>query len=175
MRFELLIDGKVHKVDLAMGKVVTVEVDGRLFQAEVGKNSQGLTVTVDGDESVVRLGSRRVSIDGSEHKVEVRRLRRGMPSWYSEGSGVAASAADGKVVHKPAGGEGAIHPPMPGRVISIKVKEGDTVRAGDPVLVLEAMKMQNEIASHMDGVVKEIRVAEGDLVETGNILMVLGS
>ena len=72
------------------------------------------------------------------------------------------------------GGEGMIHPPMPGRVISIKVKEGDSVKMGSPLLVLEAMKMQNEIVSNIDGVVREIRVSEGDLVESSEVLIVIG-
>ena len=73
------------------------------------------------------------------------------------------------------GGEGIIHPPMPGRVISIKVKEGDSVKIGSPLLVLEAMKMQNEVISNLDGVVREIRVSEGDLVESGDVLVVIGN
>jgi len=64
---------------------------------------------------------------------------------------------------------------MPGRVISIKVKEGDSVKIGSPLLVLEAMKMQNEVISNLDGVVREIRVSEGDLVESGDVLVVIGN
>ena len=64
---------------------------------------------------------------------------------------------------------------MPGRVVSIKVKEGDSVKTGSPILVLEAMKMQNEVISNIDGVVREIRVSEGDLVESGDVLVVIGN
>ena len=64
--------------------------------------------------------------------------------------------------------------PLPGRVISLKVKEGDTVNAGDEVAVLEAMKMENSITSDYSGTVLQIAVAEGDNVATDAVLMVIG-
>ena len=56
-----------------------------------------------------------------------------------------------------------------------EVKEGDSVKIGSSILVLEAMKMQNEIVSNTDGVVREIRVSEGDLVESKDVLVVIGN
>ncbi len=115
-----------------------------------------------------------ILINGHKHTIEVRNLRRGKPSWYSS----TAETEDlevGKLPHKMSGGEGMVLPPMPGRVVSIKVKEGDTVKIGSPILVLEAMKMQNEIISNIDGVVHEIRVSEGDSVESGDVLVVIGN
>ena len=64
--------------------------------------------------------------------------------------------------------------PLPGRVISLKVKEGDTVKAGDEVVVLEAMKMENSITSDYDGTVQQVAVAEGDNVATDAVLMIIG-
>ncbi len=97
-----------------------------------------------------------------------------MPSW-SYATEEAGDLEVGKPAHKISGGEGVIHPPMPGRVVSVKVKEGDAVKMGSPILVLEAMKMQNEIVSNMDGVVREIRIKEGDLVESQDVLVVIGN
>ena len=64
--------------------------------------------------------------------------------------------------------------PLPGRIISLKVKVGDAVKAGDEVVVLEAMKMENSITSDYDGTVQQILVAEGDNVATDAVLMIVG-
>ena len=64
--------------------------------------------------------------------------------------------------------------PLPGRVISLKVKVGDTVKAGDEVAVLEAMKMENSITSDYDGTVQQVAVAEGDNVATDAVLLIVG-
>ena len=64
--------------------------------------------------------------------------------------------------------------PLPGKVISLKVKEGDTVNAGDEVVILEAMKMENSITSDFSGTVQQISVAEGDNVATDAVLMIIG-
>jgi biotin carboxyl carrier protein len=63
--------------------------------------------------------------------------------------------------------------PMPGVVVDIPVNVGDEIEAGKPVIVVEAMKMQNELASEADGIVAEIRVAPGDTVVGGDVLVVL--
>ena len=64
--------------------------------------------------------------------------------------------------------------PLPGRVISLKVKEGDTVNAGDEVAVLEAMKMENSITTDYAGTVLQVAVAEGDNVASDAVLFVIG-
>lgn len=63
---------------------------------------------------------------------------------------------------------------MPGKVLKVSVSVGAAVRNGDLVLVLEAMKMENEIFSPADGVVREIRSREGDAVNSGDVMMVIG-
>ena len=64
--------------------------------------------------------------------------------------------------------------PLPGRVIALKVKEGDTVKAGQEVALLEAMKMENSITSDYEGTVQQVLVAEGDNVATDAVLMIVG-
>ena len=169
MKFNLLIDGKTYNVELSMGEVTTIEVEGKTYQAETKKTTKGLAVIVDKKEYLVRFEGAHVSINGNKHSIEVRNLRRGKPSWYDN----AEESEDikvGKPTHKMSGGEGFIHPPMPGRVVTLKVKVGDSVKIGSPILVLEAMKMQNEIVSNTEGIIREIRVAEGDLVESKDLM-----
>lgn len=73
----------------------------------------------------------------------------------------------------PAGAE-TVTAPMPGKIMSIKVQVGQQVKAGDLILTLEAMKMENEIFCGADGTVKEIRVSEGTAVNPGDVLVVIG-
>ena len=174
MRFNLILDGKGHSVELGLDRAVTVLVDGKPFEAVVERTDKGMAVKLDGHEFLVRLEGSHLSVDGKKHDVEVRHLRRGKPSWLYEMDEEEDEEGGGHP--RPVSmGEGVIHPPMPGRVVSIKVAEGEKVKIGTPVLVLEAMKMQNELVSPTDGIVKEIRVSEGDLVETKDILILIGS
>jgi biotin carboxyl carrier protein len=67
-----------------------------------------------------------------------------------------------------------IKAPIPGKILSIKCKVNDFVKSGQVLLILEAMKMENEICSDSSGVVKEIKVKEGDFVQSGVTLVVIG-
>ena len=68
-------------------------------------------------------------------------------------------------------GEGAITAPMPGLVLTINVKEGDSVQAGQALLVMEAMKMENAITASYNGTVSKIYVREGDSISEGDMLV----
>lgn len=70
---------------------------------------------------------------------------------------------------------GSIVAPIPGLVLRFLVNEGDSVKAGDPVLILEAMKMESEITSTATGVVKKINVKEGASVQEGEALIEIGA
>jgi biotin carboxyl carrier protein len=67
-----------------------------------------------------------------------------------------------------------IKAPMPGLVLDVRVTEGDVVKKGDPILVLEAMKMENIIKSPTDGVIKKINVKKGVAVEKNQVLIFFG-
>ena len=72
------------------------------------------------------------------------------------------------------GGSGKIIAPIPGTVFTVDVSEGDSVSAGDKLLVLEAMKMENVIYADRDGRVNAIHVKKGDKVEAGQLLVEIG-
>ena len=84
-------------------------------------------------------------------------------------------AAPPPAVTRPAvsGGKAGIKSPLPGVILDIKVKEGDAVKRGQTLLILEAMKMENEIAAPKDGTVVQIATSKGAVVETGTPLIVL--
>lgn len=69
----------------------------------------------------------------------------------------------------------AIVAPMPGTILRIEVSTGDAIAKGDTLMILEAMKMENEILAPCDGVVKQLNVSKGASVNSGDILVVLGS
>lgn len=78
----------------------------------------------------------------------------------------AASLSAGSVV---------VEAPMPGKILGIKVAPGQPVKSGDVLVVLEAMKMENEVVSPSDGIVAGLGIKEGATVETGDILVTLNS
>lgn len=85
---------------------------------------------------------------------------------------VAPKAAPAPVAAKPAAnaGSGSVVAPMPGTILKVLKKDGDAVKAGDVVLVLEAMKMENEITAPVDGAIASLSLAEGSTVGGGDLL-----
>jgi biotin carboxyl carrier protein len=86
----------------------------------------------------------------------------------------AAVAALGKREDATGGTGATLRAPMPGRVVKILIKVGDPIAAGQAAVVVEAMKMENELRAPRGGVVKELRCAEGATVEAGQDLVVIG-
>ncbi|MBE5967831.1 MAG: biotin/lipoyl-binding protein [Lachnospiraceae bacterium] len=66
-----------------------------------------------------------------------------------------------------------INSPMPGKIVNVKVNVGQTVKKGDVVLILEAMKMENEIVASQDGTIASVNVTAGQSVEAGDVLVTL--
>ncbi|MBQ3479472.1 MAG: acetyl-CoA carboxylase biotin carboxyl carrier protein subunit, partial [Clostridia bacterium] len=84
----------------------------------------------------------------------------------------AAPAAAPKAAAAPAGAE-AIKAPMPGNINAVNVSNGQSVKKGDVLVILEAMKMENEIMAPRDGVVASVNVTKGATVNTGDVLLSL--
>lgn len=116
----------------------------------------------------------KVTIEGESYEVEVEEIaeaRPKVPTATVKAPPVTPEAPPPvtPAVTKPPvtkiAAEGVVTAPMPGTVISIKVKVGDLVKAGDALLILESMKIQNEIPASRDGKIKEIHVSEGKSVK----------
>ena len=120
---------------------------------------QTTTVEVNGKRFQVRLWLPEAGVGGGGASATPRRRAAPRP----RPGGAAGSG----------GGNGTITAPMQGTIVKVLVGEGDTVEAGQAVLVLEAMKMENHINAETSGTVREIRVAEGDTVGTGDVLVVI--
>jgi biotin carboxyl carrier protein len=73
----------------------------------------------------------------------------------------------------PAGAQ-TVLAPMPGKILAVNIKTGDSVKRGDVIFILEAMKMQNEIMANQDGKISKVNAVVGQTVSTGDVLAVLG-
>jgi len=89
-------------------------------------------------------------------------------------NGAAPVAAAPAAAPAPAAGSVPVNAPMPGTILDIKVKAGAAVKAGDVVMILEAMKMENEISAPQDGTIASIDVRKGDTVNSGDVLYTMG-
>ena len=112
--------------------------------------------------------------------VEVNGQRYAVRMWVPETAPTAVASAGAKRPKRAAGGRsggsggsGEVVVPMQGTIVKVMVAEGDTVEAGDPIVVLEAMKMENNVCAEKSGTITEIRVAEGDAVGGGDVVAVI--
>jgi len=102
----------------------------------------------------------KVNVNGTVYEVEIEEMT-GAP---------AAAPAAAPVAAAPAGDGERVAAPMPGNILSVNVAAGDTVKKGQILMILEAMKMENEIMAPCDGKVTSVAVAKGAAVESGTLL-----
>jgi biotin carboxyl carrier protein len=148
----------VDVVHLPAGEV-RVEVDGRTFHAD--------SLTVSGGVTSMRVDGQMLDLwmEGAPPDVGViAGGRRFYAKAESERMRALAAAAGGKAGGK---GDGVVTSPMPGRVLKVLVEEGETVAAGAPLVVVEAMKMENELFAEQGGTVAKVFVTPGTNVEGG--------
>ena len=125
----------------------------------------------------------RVNVNGTKYDVEIEGGKAAatkkpqvvaVPQTATDISVTPKTPIATKPAAAPAAGGGAkVTCPLPGTIISINVKEGDTVAAGQTVVVLEAMKMENNIDAERGGVVKQVLVQAGATVMEGDVLLVI--
>lgn len=117
-----------------------------------------------------------ITVNGNVYDVTVEEKGGAAPVAVPAASAPAAApapkAAAPKTPAAPAGNAGSVevNAPMPGKILSIKASAGQAVKKGDVILLLEAMKMENEVVAPADGTVATINVGSGDMVEAGDVL-----
>lgn len=119
----------------------------------------------------------RVEVNGEEHSVRINQIESlvlpdSVPKGVKIPSGITASAVPAA---KPAAtaDAGSVIAPMPGQIKAIFVREGDTVKAGQKLLIMEAMKLENKIPANRSGIVKRILVRDGDIVSQNQELVII--
>jgi glutaconyl-CoA/methylmalonyl-CoA decarboxylase subunit gamma len=128
------------------------------------------------------MKSYKITVNGQSYDVTVEEVGAAASRVAAPGAGAAPLASAASQANAPAkagavqikAGAVQIKAPMPGTLLSFKVAQGQAVKKGDVVLILEAMKMENEIVAPSDGVVTALRVSEGASVNTGEVLAELG-
>ncbi|MDE5966836.1 MAG: biotin/lipoyl-binding protein [Lachnospiraceae bacterium] len=120
----------------------------------------------------------RITVNGTAYDVAVEELSQGAAAAAAPVSAAPAPAAPAPAAPAPkaapaAQGGVAVSAPMPGKILGIKANAGQAVKKGDVVLILEAMKMENEVVAPSDGTIASINVAVGDMVESGDVLATL--
>ena len=148
--FVVSIDGREHTVDV-------IEGDG-VWSLLLGTESHEVAF-VEGPD-----GAMMVHVDGQAIPVSVESARR---AWGARGRGARAGETG------EAAGPHRIVAPMPGKIVKVLVMPGDGVQPRQGLVVVEAMKMENELRSPKAGTVSEVRVKEGTLVEAGAILVIV--
>lgn len=125
-----------------------------------------------------------IKVNGISYEVEIEEVKEGAPQAAAPqvtkvtpkvaAPKVEAPKAPAKEAVAAGAGEHSIDAPMPGKIVKVLVKEGQSIKAGDVLLVLEAMKMQNEIPADADGTVKAVNVEAGQNVKVKESLVILG-
>ena len=164
MKFETELDGTLRPVEVH-GEAGRYRgfLDGETIQVDARRVGEGLWSLVLGGESIVAEitdedGVSVVHVDGETYRIRVEEETR----YLIRTRGGAAG-----------GGGQVLKAPMPGRVVLIEVAVGQRVQKGDGLVILEAMKMENEFRAAGEGTVKEIRVEVGQAVNPGDVLIVI--
>lgn len=162
-----------------------VHKDDDALEVTIARSGQGYRLEIDGEtfevdsQSVHEGGVRSLLIDGRSYETAVIESCDGVDVYVS-GDVFHVRVTDElwaraeEAAHSGETGHEQILSPMPGAVVSILVEEGQVVSPGETVAVVEAMKMQNEIAAVRGGRVKEICSKPDEVVEQGTVLVVLG-
>ncbi len=156
MRYAFTLAGKTHHVvveEHAEGPRFVVE--GASFSPEVTTDGDIVTVAVGDEKFAFRFTSGRIEDASGPIDVSIRRAR---PELVRRGG-------SGRK------GDGRVRPPMPGKVVEVHVKEGQSVGEGDVLVVLEAMKMQNDVKSPVAGTISKVHVTGGQNVEATTVLV----
>jgi biotin carboxyl carrier protein len=155
-QFMLTVDGVPYSVEIKGDQIVVNGYAMSLQSMEEG------VFQIDGTPHTVELMGNEAIVDGIGYGFEVE--------WPADEPETTAGPVRSARLSE-AAGKGAITAIMPGRVVRVLVQEGDAVRQGQVLAILEAMKMENELTAPADGVVKQVLVSSGVNVELGQPLI----
>jgi biotin carboxyl carrier protein len=165
LKLELKIDGQIKEVEFsATGPATRLTFNGQLHEAQVSEPEPDLFIII---------------IKGRVYRCELEKLPNGETEVIVNGERISVTARDRKHLRSRFGpssidaGLAILTAPMPGKVMRILLKPGDEVAEHQGVLIVEAMKMQNEVQSPKAGKVLEVRVSEGQTVNSGETLAVV--
>lgn len=142
------------------------------YKYKINGNQYNVTVN-DPEDNIVT-----VEVNGTSYKVELEKKDKPAVSVARPASRPAAAPktqSGAPVVQRPAAGgkKDGVKSPLPGVILDIKVKVGDEVKKGQTLIILEAMKMENNINANKDGKIAEIKVNKGDSVLEGTDLVII--
>ena len=143
------------------------------YKLKINGNDYNVVIN-DVQESVASI-----EVNGSNYKVEfekpiVKPTAIKVVKTATAAPAVSAAAPKPAAAPAPSAGGTTVSSPLPGVILEVCVKEGDTVKNGQKIMVLEAMKMENVIEATADGVIKSIKVNKGDSVMEGTPLAIIG-
>lgn len=119
-----------------------------------------------------------ITVNGNAYEVEIEEVKAAAAPAPKAAPAPAAApapkAAPAAAAAAPAAGDNTVSAPMPGKIVKLVASVGQAVNAGDVLLILEAMKMQNEITAPAAGTVKSFAVNAGDSVKPGQTMVVIG-
>ena len=171
MNFDIDVNGRQHAVKVERaGSRFKIESGGRVDVVDVARvDGTTMSLIVQGERDC----SHEVSLtDGREPgEIEVH-LRAGVVQVRVAAAGERGRRARGDGLSAAAGPQ-RVTAPMPGKIVKVLVRPGDAVAARQGLVVIEAMKMENELRAARAGQVKDVHVADGDLVEAGRLLTVI--
>ena len=139
------------------------------YKYKINGNLYNVTVN-DIEENIAR-----VEVNGTPYTVEMDKPVKAAPKPVTRPASAPKTSTGAPVVARPAdtSSKSGIKSPLPGVILDIKVKEGDTVKKGQLIAILEAMKMENNINADKDGVVSAVKVNKGDSVLEGTDLIII--
>jgi len=166
MNFVLTSGSQTHRVTVTQENgLYRVTVGDRVWDVDGRLTAQGIfSLLIDGVSHVADVedhaGTCVVDVGGETYSIEVEEQTR----YIIRTRGGAAGA----------GGARTLKAPLPGKITHVAVQAGDAVTAGQSLVVIEAMKMENELKATAAGTVREVRVAAGQAVNAGDVLVVIG-
>ena len=166
MKCEIELDGKLRSVEVIHSRERTRwTVDGSELDADAVEVSPGIySILIGGKSLEARVEAKgdsqlRVTVAGREYDATIRNPRK----WKRDRS--AGAVAEGRQ---------QVTTPMPGKIVLVLAKSGDVVELGQGIVVVEAMKMQNEIRSPKSGTVERLLVVSGQTVNAGEVVAIVG-